>query len=163
MLVSSYIPEFVLKVASILGSSAYNAVYSYLSYGRGQQFGSNYDVGFMLFKALINIIFLLLLFTYIVYRKKKIGTLYNEEHFLNLYIIGSYIYIIALFSSTALTRAALTYNSVQYYMLPKIFDLPEFSRNKKTKLIIFILLVIYLFIRMRMNIYSSDYIPFKLQ
>lgn len=162
VLFSNYMAKFVLEIASYLGERIYNSIYSYIMYGANQTFSVTYDNRFTTFKALLNIVFLLILFIYVVRRKEKMCTLQNEDRYLNLYLIGSIVYVIALNSSNALTRAALTYNSAQYFLLPRMFDLPEIRRNITIKFMTFMLFVTYLYMRMYMNINSNAYVPFTL-
>lgn len=159
LLIPNMIKNIVLWVGDHMGSYIRHKVFTYIGYGEITA-GVNYSILFITIKALANVMILLLIFNYIIYRKKKKKTLRDEEGYLNLYLVGTIIYIMSLGSSLILARAALTYNCVQYFLLPKIFQLPEIKKSVTLKIAVFLLFATYLFLRFYLNIKSSNYIPF---
>ena len=85
----------------------------------------------------------------------------DESHLLNLYLVGSIIYILTLFSSVILSRAALLYNAAQFFLLPRVFDVSVINKSRVIKLAAFVVLSVYLFLRMYYSVQSRDYIPFN--
>lgn len=162
IIISSKLPQIVLKIVSYLGASIYGRVYSYFLQGTKQTYGLIYTNNFTMFKALANIVFLLIVFEYVIYRKKKLRILKDEEHYFNLYLIGIIAYTISFYVSIAIGRAALLYTSVQYFILPQIFDLPEFKKNLFVRYVAYMVMVFYLYLRMYMTIKGSSYVPFNI-
>ena len=158
----NFIPQFVLKVTSFMGSTISHKVWAYISYGSERTL-STYNAYFITLKALANIILLIIIFEYIIFKKKKEGILKNEENMLNLYLTGSIVYMLALGSTATIARAAQTYNSVQYFLIPTLFDLHRFRNNIGYRLIAFVVLTIYLGLRLYIFVNSSGYIPFTIK
>ena len=75
------------------------------------------------------------------------------------YLFGVFIYIISLFTSLALSRAALPYTMFQYVLLPQIFEFKPFNKGAKKQLT-FIIFIFYLLLRMIVTIRGAAYVPF---
>ncbi|MBE5852156.1 MAG: EpsG family protein [Lachnospiraceae bacterium] len=161
ILFSSAVPVILLRVSRIFGDRIYSRIYSYISYGVSRTL-TTYDYTFTILKAMINMILLLVLFAYMLYRKKKANVISNEEGMYNLFVAGSLVHTIALFSSMALSRVALLFNATQYVLLPRIFDLLEFKKKRFNKFIVWCICSLYLYLRFLINVNSSDYVPFQI-
>ena len=157
---SSFIPKITIWVSSFMGSYINNRITHYISYGL-QTTATYYSYGFTVIKAVANIGLLIAVFECVCHYKKKSNTMDDESHLLNLYLVGSIIYILTLFSSVILSRAALLYNAAQFFLLPRVFDVSVINKSRVIKLAAFVVLSVYLFLRMYYSVQSRDYIPFN--
>ena len=73
--------------------------------------------------------------------------------------MGALLYVVALSTSMALTRAALPYTALQYILLPQVFESKTIQSNLD-KFIVFITLIVYLLLRMVLTILGAEYLPF---
>lgn len=172
LIVSPYLPNIIIEISKIFGTTIHNRISGYISYGLDNTFGMAPNRFYTLIKALSNMILLMLVFQLAInsnskkHRDQRLSTQYQAvgqakvfERSYNLYLVGVLIYIIALFTSLALSRAALPYTALQYVLLPQIFEC-EMFRKRKDKQLVFVFFVAYLLIRMVFTIMGSSYVPF---
>lgn len=156
---SSSIIKLIVWISSYFGTYIHNKITTYIAYGKDFTM-ENYGYTFIVVKAVVNIAFLLVIFELISYFKRKKQPDYsdNSEQLINLYMVGSILYIATLSCSVALARAALLFTDVQYFLLPQVFDLVKSAKNR---VLIFIVFSVYLLLRLYITIESASYIPFE--
>ena len=109
-----------------------------------------------LLKSLINMGSSVIIFEFISKNTRRENS--KLEGRMNLYALGVLIYMIAINVSTGMTRAALPYMDMQMILLPQIFDCPFANKNIGNRMIVFMVFVLYLFLRMYVNVIELDYI-----
>ena len=148
--------QIMLSIANLLGDAFYSKAEMYMETGNTITYGIGYSVVFLMIKAILNIGFSLFVFLLL---KKYFK---NDNRYLgsvNLYFIGSILYIITLSVATAFSRVAGYYIYIQIVLIPYIFKIKE---KKSFKLLIFFTLIVYLLIRMIVNLGNFEsYIPFQ--
>jgi hypothetical protein len=159
--ISDKLPEIILWIGAHIGGYIQLKLTSYIMRGTQNNYDMNYTNEFTMMKAIANFLLLLLLFGYTLYRKKNLGIVGNMENYFNLYIAGMVIYLISFYTSIALSRASLAFTSVQFFLLPQIFDVPEIRKNIVVRFIGFVVFAAYLYLRMYMSLTGSAYVPFN--
>lgn len=155
MLLSS-IPKMIIDASGFMPVNVQEKIYQYVTYN-DEMFGLAYSVQFTIAKALFNIIFLIVVFQYISVRKRRLGDIRNFDNCYNLYLAGTTLYIISMAASIVLSRMAVPFTTMQYFLLPHIFDLPEIKKSNTIKFLVFFLLLLYVFLRMYVNLRGTDY------
>ena len=153
---SSSIIKIIIWLSSFFGTNIHHKIITYIAYGKDFTM-KNYSYIFIFVKAIVNIVFLLVVFEMIAYFKRR-KQLDNSEKLINLYMIGSILYISTLSCSVTLARVALLFNVTQYILLPRVFDL---VKTVKIRVLAFILFSVYLLLRLYITIGSASYIPFE--
>ena len=173
LVLSSYLPNIVLNISKMFGSNIHNRIESYILYGLNNTFGMTISRLYVVVKALANMFFLMIIFQLIINANRNDKNRIEESisydeisirlnvfsRCYNLYLFGVFIYIISLFTSLALSRAALPYTMFQYVLLPQIFEFKPFNKCSRKQLA-FIVFVIYLLLRMIVTIRGAAYVPF---
>lgn len=171
LLFSQSMPTVILFVCRIFGTTIYNRIAGYISYGLDNTFGMAPNRLYTLVKALANIGLLLLVFQTIIFFNNKRSKVHinNSQNLIvqrsvfnnsyNLYLCGVLIYVVALFTSLALSRAALPYTALQYILLPQVFECSIFKKKRDRKLV-FVVFIAYLLVRLLFTILGSHYVPF---
>ncbi len=172
MILTQYMPNIILTVSKIFGESIYKRIAAYIDRGLDATYGMSGSRIFSTIKAMLNMVFLIGLFVFIYgtsYSKSIFKQNINNEYkkiqcrfFIgscNLYLMGALLYVVALSTSMALTRAALPYTALQYILLPQVFESKTIQSNLD-KFIVFITLIVYLLLRMVLTILGAEYLPF---
>ena len=157
---SRYLPELISNISIVFGTRIHQKVTSYIVRGTDLTYGSNYDTAFVLFKASINGFFLIIVFGILLYFLKKDKNIELAEGEYNIYLFGFMMQVITLMCSSAIGRVAIPFTSMQYYLLPKIFNI-KYDGNF-SKMVVWLVFVLYLLLRMVVFVHSSNYIPFIL-
>lgn len=108
---------------------------------------------FLLLKAIVNIGVLLVVFSYL-WGQFKNDRVY--EGYLNIYFFGCVLYLSTMFQSYAFARISLFFNVFQIELMVYLF-----KKITKDKILYWIFLTAYLFIRLIINTSSGGYIPFE--
>ncbi|MBU3073201.1 EpsG family protein [Clostridium estertheticum] len=144
-------------IANLMGGSFKEKAMFYINAGNELSYGSAYSSSFVYLKGISNIVFILIIGVIVYKRCKK----YDQyKGFFKLYFVGSIMTILTIFQSNAMTRLATPYMMSQVILLPYIFNC---IRNKYAKIIVYFIFIVYLFLRMNMqlNSYYDLYVPFK--
>ena len=122
---------------------------SYINKGMaGSTGGAAYDYNTLVLKGSANMILLIIIFLYVSYRKKQLAHQDEFEHMFNIYAFGAMLYVLSMSTAIALGRASLPYTTLQFIMLPYVFDLPEFKKNIAQKFTTYVCFMSYLTVRM---------------
>lgn len=145
-----FAPEYI--------SRAFN---NYLDAGRDEMFGMVFDIRLTIIKAMANMFILILLFMFIKRRERhnEIGEIAHNNRingYFNLYLFGTILYNVSLAISIVLSRAAMPYTIVSVFLIPQIFELPEFKRSMASRLILFVIFLAYISLRFGLNMLSVD-------
>lgn len=173
LVLSSHLSDILLNISKLFGQYIHNRIKGYLSYSSEDTFGMAASRSFVVVKAMANMIFLIIIFQLAIKANHKdqdrIGQSFSNDEIsirysvfsrgYNLYLFGVFIYIISLFTSLALSRAALPYTMFQYVLLPQIFEFKPFNKGAKKQLT-FIIFIFYLLLRMIVTIRGAAYVPF---
>ena len=172
MCLTQYMPDIVLAVSKIFGQSIYNRIAAYINRGLDNTYGMSGSKIFSTIKAMANMVFLIALFVFTYYTSYSTNILKKDyeknikilqSHFFvgefNLYLMGALLYVIALSTSMALTRAALPYTALQYILLPHVFE-SKTIQTKLDKFIVFVVFIVYLLLRLILTVLGSGYLPF---
>ncbi len=158
---SQYLPRFLSDFSIIFGSKIHQRVSGYMIKGTQLTYGLKYDTTFMLFKASINGFFLLIVFGILLQLKRndKDKIIMNGEY--TIYLFGFMLQVWTLMCSSAVARVAAPFIGMQYYLLPRIFNVKY--DGLFSKMFVFIVFVVYLFLRMLVSANSAEYIPFVIK
>lgn len=158
----SLIKPLVLKISLYMGSYIHNRILNYMAYGN-VTYGSSYSSIFLITKALANMLVMVIAFEFILRNRRRNNNIQYEYGLLNLYLFGAIIYIISFQISIALGRAALPYTSVQFILLAQVLDISGIKKYISIKIVGFLIMFLYLFLRLYVTVNSGSYLPFRLK
>lgn len=121
----------------------------YLSQGL-ISYGESYGVVFLLLKSIINVMFILFIFTYL-YERFDEDNLYIGLY--NLVAFGTAIVVMASISSNELSRLATPYTMLSVFLFKYLFEL---NNDNKNKLFMFGFLIAYMALRLFVYINGSS-------
>lgn len=140
-----------------LPAAIQNKAAVYINSGTGSGTGYAGDIKMILLKAVLNI-GVLLLVCWLVQLKIKDKQV-NMGGYVNLYLLGSVLYLCTMFQSYAFARIAIYYNALQ---IPILLASMKCYIGSKNKFIYWFLLVLYICLRFAVTLLtgSSNYLPF---
>ncbi len=141
-------------LGNVFGNRIQRSIDMYVSSGTGQMLGYAYDMRFTIIKGMANIFLMIIVFQCLSSRYARMsdgGFRYFNQYF-NLYLIGTIMYVISMPVSIGLSRVAVPFTYISFFLLPHMFDLPEIKRNQAAKVIVFIGFFAYIFLRFYLNL-----------
>lgn len=146
-----FLKDILVVVGAVIGGTVERKINAYISggflNGVGQELSeSGYN---LLIRAVANIGFLLVVGA-MLWRRNKKYKVYNGVF--NLYLFGCILYIATLSMSYAFARVSIFYNIYQIPLFMFLFE----NNRKLDKQVMWVMCVLYIFVRMIVNIISSQ-------
>lgn len=125
----------------------------------GNTFGAGFSMAEIIVKGLINKVFLFTIGAYIIYLTDEKES-FRVRGFMNLFWFGSIIYFLTIPISTGMARMSYAFDIFQIVLIPYLFKV---VRNREARLIWFVLIGIYLLMRMMVYVinFYDYYVPFN--
>ena len=128
----------------------------YLSESYNSELNKELDYFSILIRGVANKLFIFLLSIFVLRKTMK----KDVKGVINIYWFGTMLYFIMLPISLALVRFSYSFDIVQIVLIPYILK----SLSKKNRLVVFIIFIVYLFLRLLQflnSTYSLLFIPYK--
>lgn len=162
LILSVCIGVVALFAGNILGGAASEKITTYVSNSGDSSFATGYSAGSTLLlyvKAAMNIVFILII-GFLLWKNYKDD--YHFEGYLNLYMFGSVLYIATLTIGYAFARLSIYYNVFQIPILLYGLNLNLRKQDNllRHKVLLWLILCAYLYLRLYVNNASLPFIPF---
>lgn len=144
-------------LSSLDGMVIFSKISMYLELGKDDN-SMAFSTGTVILKGFINRIFLVFIFLFFLNKARQTNSYING--LLNLYLFGTFIYILMLPLSITMARLALCYDLTQLFLIPCIF---KQIHKRGSKILLFVIMSVYLFVRFLSTVYAyyDEYVPYK--
>lgn len=149
------------SIMGVLGSLDSMIIFSkiggYLEQGKDDN-SMAYSTSVVILKGFINRALLVLLFLFFLNKARQTDSYING--LLNLYLFGTFIYVLMLPLSITMARLALCYDLTQLFLIPYVF---KQVHKRNAKILFFVVISVYFFSRFLSTIYAyyDEYVPYK--
>ena len=154
-----FLRYIAIHIISLISNPFFDRLALYLQNANSQDYSLGYSIVFMILKGSINALLIIVILFYFYKDIKKNKIILG---LFNVYLFGSILYFISLFTDIALARLATPFLMTQIILIPYIFISRKYKNFSKGIMAVFF--IVYLGLRFYLNItaYTSEFFPYKM-